>query len=116
MIGMRPTDRHASAGVDGMGHKLSAWLACSPYGAQRNAGTAVPRGKAAPDCAFGSIRATDGSSPPSHRSRASKQKPAIKLREYGRIAGMADPFGNGFDLIEFSGAGYDAVARGASAN
>jgi hypothetical protein len=24
---------------------------------------------------------------------------------------MADPFGNGFDLIEFSGAGYDNVKR-----
>jgi predicted enzyme related to lactoylglutathione lyase len=36
----------------------------------------------------------------------------IKQREYGRIANMADPFGNGFDLIEFSGAGYDGVARG----
>src|SRR5262245_14017489 len=35
----------------------------------------------------------------------------IKVREYGRIANMADPFGNGFDLIEFSGAGYDRVAR-----
>jgi predicted enzyme related to lactoylglutathione lyase len=35
----------------------------------------------------------------------------IKDREYGRIANMADPFGNGFDLIEFSGAGYDAVSR-----
>jgi predicted enzyme related to lactoylglutathione lyase len=35
----------------------------------------------------------------------------IKQREYGRIANMADPFGNGFDLIEFSGAGYDAVSR-----
>jgi predicted enzyme related to lactoylglutathione lyase len=32
-------------------------------------------------------------------------------REYGRIAWMADPFGNGFDLIEFSGPGYDNVAR-----
>jgi predicted enzyme related to lactoylglutathione lyase len=31
--------------------------------------------------------------------------------EYGRIAYMADPFGNGFDLIEFSGSGYDAVSR-----
>jgi predicted enzyme related to lactoylglutathione lyase len=36
---------------------------------------------------------------------------AIKHREYGRIANMADPFGNGFDLIEFSGAGYDGVSR-----
>jgi predicted enzyme related to lactoylglutathione lyase len=35
----------------------------------------------------------------------------IKTREYGRIANMADPFGNGFDLIAFSGSGYDAVSR-----
>ena len=35
----------------------------------------------------------------------------IKVREYGRIANMADPFGNGFDLIEFSGSGYDGVSR-----
>ena len=35
----------------------------------------------------------------------------IKCREYGRIANMADPFGNGFDLIEFSGSGYDLVSR-----
>jgi predicted enzyme related to lactoylglutathione lyase len=36
----------------------------------------------------------------------------VKTCEYGRIAYMADPFGNGFDLIEFSGSGYDAVSRG----
>lgn len=35
----------------------------------------------------------------------------VKQRDYGRIANMADPFGNGFDLIEFSGAGYEAVSR-----
>jgi predicted enzyme related to lactoylglutathione lyase len=33
----------------------------------------------------------------------------ITTCEYGRMANMADPFGNGFDLI--SGAGYDAVSR-----
>ncbi len=33
----------------------------------------------------------------------------VKQRDYGRIANMADPFGNGFDLIEFSGSGYDAM-------
>jgi len=36
---------------------------------------------------------------------------AIEVKEYGRIAYMADPFGNGFDLIEFSGPGYDLVRR-----
>lgn len=35
----------------------------------------------------------------------------IQTAEYGRMANMADPFGNGFDLIEFSGSGYDAVSR-----
>lgn len=35
----------------------------------------------------------------------------IAQREYGRIANMADPFGNGLDLIEFSGPGYDNLHR-----
>ena len=35
----------------------------------------------------------------------------IQIREYGRMANMADPFGNGFDLIEFSGPGYDNIQR-----
>lgn len=39
----------------------------------------------------------------------------VKAREYGRIANMADPFGHGFDLVEFAGDGYAAVARGGSA-
>jgi predicted enzyme related to lactoylglutathione lyase len=35
----------------------------------------------------------------------------IQNADYGRMANMADPFGNGFDLIEFSGPGYDRVSR-----
>lgn len=35
----------------------------------------------------------------------------IRKQEYGRIACMADPFGNGFDLTEFSGEGYEGVSR-----
>jgi predicted enzyme related to lactoylglutathione lyase len=35
----------------------------------------------------------------------------VQNAEYGRMANLADPFGNGFDLIEFSGSGYDAVSR-----
>jgi predicted enzyme related to lactoylglutathione lyase len=35
----------------------------------------------------------------------------VQTREYGRMANLADPFGNGFDLIEFSGPGYDRVSR-----
>ena len=35
----------------------------------------------------------------------------IQHADYGRMANLADPFGNGFDLIEFTGSGYDGVSR-----
>jgi predicted enzyme related to lactoylglutathione lyase len=34
----------------------------------------------------------------------------VRRHEWGRIAVMADPFGHGFCLIEFTGEGYDAIA------
>ncbi len=34
----------------------------------------------------------------------------IRTHPWGRIAVLADPFGNGFCLIEFLGRGYDEVA------
>ncbi len=34
---------------------------------------------------------------------------AIQEKKWGRIAVLADPFGNGFCLLEFLGHGYDAV-------
>ena len=35
---------------------------------------------------------------------------AIETHSWGRIAHLADPFGHGFCLIQFSDQGYDAVA------
>ena len=35
----------------------------------------------------------------------------ITEHAYGRLALLADPFGNGFCLIEFSARGYDAIAK-----
>jgi predicted enzyme related to lactoylglutathione lyase len=34
---------------------------------------------------------------------------AIASHPWGRIALMADPFGNGFCLVQFVGRGYDEV-------
>jgi catechol 2,3-dioxygenase-like lactoylglutathione lyase family enzyme len=33
----------------------------------------------------------------------------VAERPYGRIAGLADPFGHGLDLLEFKGRGYDEM-------
>ncbi|MDB5929988.1 MAG: hypothetical protein JWR60_1695 [Polaromonas sp.] len=32
-------------------------------------------------------------------------------RAWGRIAGLADPFGHGIDLLQFKGQGYDALVE-----
>ncbi len=37
------------------------------------------------------------------------QEKVIRDNAWGRIALMADPFGHGYCLIEFSAAGYDAI-------
>jgi predicted enzyme related to lactoylglutathione lyase len=34
----------------------------------------------------------------------------VRTHKWGRIAVLADPFGNGFCLIEFLGRGYDEIA------
>jgi predicted enzyme related to lactoylglutathione lyase len=34
-----------------------------------------------------------------------------RAHAYGRLALLADPFGNGFCLLQFTGRGYDAIAR-----
>jgi catechol 2,3-dioxygenase-like lactoylglutathione lyase family enzyme len=33
-------------------------------------------------------------------------------RVWGRIAGLADPFGHGIDLLQFTGRGYDEIPTG----
>lgn len=38
------------------------------------------------------------------------EKP-VRAEVWGKIAQLADPFGNGFCLIEFTGRGYDEIAE-----
>ena len=47
------------------------------------------------------------------RARAAGASLEQQAREhaYGRLALLADPFGNGFCLLQFTGRGYDAIAR-----
>jgi len=40
-----------------------------------------------------------------------KQEREVTLHKYGKLALMADPFGHGFCLIQFTGRGYDEVVK-----
>lgn len=46
------------------------------------------------------------------RAQAAGAVVEIDIREssWGRIANLADPFGNGFCLLQFTGRGYDEIA------
>ena len=37
----------------------------------------------------------------------------VQTRKYGRLANLADPFGNGFCLLELRGRGYDELVAAA---
>lgn len=39
-----------------------------------------------------------------------RQETAIRDTRWGRIAGLADPWGHGWCLIQFTGRGYDEIA------
>ena len=47
-------------------------------------------------------------------SAGATQEGATAIQRWGKIARLADPFGHGFCLIEFTGRGYDEVATDAS--
>ena len=38
----------------------------------------------------------------------------VNNRAWGRIAGLADPFGHGIDLLQFTGRGYDEILQAAN--
>jgi uncharacterized glyoxalase superfamily protein PhnB len=40
----------------------------------------------------------------------------IRIEVWGKIVGLADPFGHGFCLIEFLGRGYDEISNRAGAS
>ena len=40
----------------------------------------------------------------------------VTTHAYGKLALLADPFGNGFCLLEFTGEGYDAITLGRKAS
>ena len=44
------------------------------------------------------------------RAAGAKLERDVTTHAYGKLALLADPFGNGFCLLEFTGRGYDEIA------
>ena len=107
---LRVGRRFGDGGVELLGASSALYLLAKPAGSEGAPGS--PRGYArhwtplhldfaVPDLDAAVARATEAG--------ATVEQPAV-ARSWGSIAMLADPFGHGFCLIQFSERGYDAIA------
>ena len=107
---LRVGRRFGDGGVELLGASSAMYLLAKPAGSEGAPGS--PRGYGrhwtpvhldivVPDLDAAVVRATEAG--------ATLEQPATE-RSWGSIAMLADPFGHGFCLIQFSERGYDAIA------
>lgn len=113
-LGLAVGRRFGDSGVELLGAPAPIYLLVTPAGSAPFGGTAEGRrfdrhwtpvhlDFAVPDLDAAVARA--------EAAGARVELPA-QPRSWGRIAVLSDPFGHGFCLLQFEGAGYDAIATG----
>jgi predicted enzyme related to lactoylglutathione lyase len=109
-LSLRIGRRFGPHAVELLGAGSPLYLLAKPAGSEGAPGAARGYGRhwtpvhldfAVPDLAAAVARAT--------AAGAVLESP-VTSRDWGKIAMLADPFGHGFCLIEFSQRGYDAIA------
>ena len=111
-FGLEPARRFGASAVELVGGAVAIYLLANPQGSTAVRGTGLARDYArhwtpvhldivVDDLDIALARALDAG--------AVLESPR-RDEVWGAIAGCADPFGNGFCLIEFTARGYDAVA------
>ena len=111
-FGLTPGRRFGIGGIELLGGSAALYLLVKPAGSPAGAVVAQPRDYrrhwtpvhldwVVPDLEAALARAVAAGAVP---------EAGIAQHDWGRIAQLADPFGHGFCLIQFSERGYDAVA------
>lgn len=123
-FGLRPGRRFGEGALELLGAAVPLYLLVQPAGSPGAAGqhrdydrhwtpvhldVAVDDLDAALDRALAAgFQADDLPAP--HRHDPAAARACIREAAWGRLVRLADPFGHGWCLIQFSPAGYDAVA------
>jgi predicted enzyme related to lactoylglutathione lyase len=107
---LRPARRFGEDGVELLGAGVPVYLLRKPAGTQA-AGNAVrdyARHWSAVHCDV-VVEDIDAALERALQAGA-QQEGELRTANWGRIVQLADPFGHGWCLIQFSAAGYDAIA------
>jgi predicted enzyme related to lactoylglutathione lyase len=111
-FGLRVQRRFGRAGVELVGGEAPIYLLAKPAGSEAVPGTSLVRDYERHWTPVHLDFAVDDL--PAARDRAvaagARIERDIEHSAWGSIALLADPFGNGFCLLQFSERGYDAIA------
>lgn len=109
VFGLRPSRRFGADGVELLGAGVPVYLLRKPAGSTGAAAATRDYGRhwcpVHCDVAVDNLDAALGAA----LAAGARQEGAIRDHDWGRIAQLADPFGHGWCLIQFSAAGYDAI-------
>ena len=113
-LALRPARRFGDDAVELVGASSTIYLLAKAAGSVACPGTIARRGYARHWTPVHLDVVVDDLEDAVARSLAAGavQEQPIRDAAWGRMALMADPFGHGYCLLAFSGAGYDAVATG----
>lgn len=109
-FGLRPARRLGDAALEMLGAGVPIYLLAKPAGTPA-AGTALrdyARHWSPLHCDI-AVDDLDAALARAVQAGAT-QEGGVREAGWGRIAALADPFGHGWCLIQFSAAGYDAIA------
>ncbi len=113
-FGLRVGRRFGALGAELLGASSAIYLLAKPAGSRASAATDQRRDYGrhwTPVHLDFVVPALEAALQRAERAGA-RLEGSPETHRWGRIAHLADPFGNGFCLIEFIGRGYDEIATG----
>ncbi|MFO0582222.1 MAG: VOC family protein [Anaeromyxobacter sp.] len=112
-LGLRPGRRFGPFAVELLGLEAPLYLLANEEGSAPAPGVNTRREYGRHWTPVHLDLAVDALEPAVERAVAAgaKLEGGPKEKKWGRIAMLADPFGNGFCLLQFTGLGYDEVAE-----
>jgi predicted enzyme related to lactoylglutathione lyase len=113
-FGLRPGRRFGALGAELLGASSPIYLLTKPAGSRASATTEQLRDYARHWTPVHLDFVVPAIEPALRRAEqaGARLEGSPETHSWGRIAHLADPFGNGFCLIEFIGRGYDEIATG----
>ncbi len=112
-LGLTPGRRKGDDWVELLGGTSPIDLLAQPAGSAPVPGTAAVRDYRrhwTPVHLDVTVRDLDAAVQRARDAGATLERGGLQTRPWGRMAVLADPFGHGLCLLEFHGAGYDALA------